>query len=160
MRRVIPLIAAMAAVTAPACDTPIAPDNRWAEPETIDFAASLGVDLDQMNRTASGLYWQDLEVGVGLAVEEGHQVVMHYNGWLPDGTLVDSSYQRGSPTQAFPVGAGLVIRGIDEGLIGMQSGGIRRLVIRPELAYGRAGKYPIPPLTTLVFEIEVVSIGL
>lgn len=148
------LLLATAALTA--CGDVAGPSDRWAEPENIQFAASLNIDLAQMNRTASGLYWQDLEVGVGLAAEIGHTVIIHYNVWLPDGTLIDSSYGK-SPIE-FPVHGGIVIAGMDEGVVGMQLGGRRKLVIRPELAYGRRGRDPVPPLATLVFDVELISI--
>jgi FKBP-type peptidyl-prolyl cis-trans isomerase FkpA len=157
MRTLTPLAILLTAVLGTACGSPVGPSDRWAEPETIEFAVSLNVDLTQMNRTASGLYWQDLEVGTGLAAEIGHTVIIHYNVWLPDGTLVDSSYGKGAPIE-FPVHGGIVIAGMDEGVVGMQLGGRRKLVVRPELAYGRRGRDPVPPLTTLVFEVELVSI--
>jgi FKBP-type peptidyl-prolyl cis-trans isomerase FkpA len=140
-----------------ACRGPSEPDDRWARPETIQFAPSLNVDLSQMTLTASGLYVQDLRMGAGRVAAAGNTVVVHYTGWLPDGTVFDSSYDRNEPIQ-FMLGVGLVIAGWDEGLIGMQPGGRRKLVIRPELAYGRRGRPPIPPLATLVFDVELVQV--
>lgn len=149
----IPLIA----IAALSCDSSTDLDERWARPENIQFAQSLEINLSEMNRTASGLYWQDLVEGTGVAAAVGHTVVIHYRGWLPDGTLFDSSYDRNDPID-FPLGGGFVIAGMDEGIVGMQPGGIRKLVIRPELAYGKRGKGPIPPLATLIFDVELVSI--
>jgi FKBP-type peptidyl-prolyl cis-trans isomerase FkpA len=140
-----------------ACRGPTEPDDRWARPESIQFASSLNIDLSAMTRTPSGLYLQDLTVGTGRMAAVGDSVRVHYVGWLPDGTVFDSSRERGMPI-TFMLGVGLVIRGWDEGLVGMQQGGTRKLVIKPELAYGRAGKGPIPPLATLVFEVELLSI--
>lgn len=139
------------------CRGPAEPDDRWARPEDIQFAASLNINLDEMTRTASGLYIQDLEVGTGPAAAVGDSVRVHYVGWLPDGTVFDSSRERGMPI-TFMLGVGIVIKGWDEGLLGMQAGGVRKLVIRPELAYGRRGRSPIPPLATLIFEVELLSI--
>jgi FKBP-type peptidyl-prolyl cis-trans isomerase FkpA len=154
MRQILILLAVLIPA---ACDSPTEPDRRWANPESIQYAAALNVDLAAMTKTASGLYWQDLRVGSGRAAVVGDSVRVHYNGWLPDGTLFDSSYERNMPI-TFMLGVGLVIKGWDEGLVGMQPGGIRKLVIKPDLAYGRGGKGPIPPLATLVFDVELLAI--
>jgi FKBP-type peptidyl-prolyl cis-trans isomerase FkpA len=147
----------IALVALAACRGPSEPDDRWARPETIQYAASLNVDLAQMTRTASGLYVQDLKLGEGRAAAAGDSVRVHYTGWLPDGTVFDNSYERNQPI-TFMLGVGLVIPGWDEGLIGMRPGGRRKLVIKPELAYGRRGKGPIPPLATLVFDVELIHV--
>ena len=139
-----------------ACDGTTDVDDRWATPERIQFSPSLAVDLSTMNRTASGLYWKDLQVGEGDSAKVGDQadVRVHFTAWLPDGTLVMTT--RGQAPLAFPLGQGLVVRAFDEGVVGMQVGGIRQLVAKPELAFGRNGRPAegVPPLTTLVFEIE------
>jgi FKBP-type peptidyl-prolyl cis-trans isomerase FkpA len=146
----------LAALLAVACTGPSEPDSRWARPENIQYAASLNVNLEEMNRTPSGLYWQDLAVGItGNTAAAGDSVRVHYTGWLPDGTVFDSSWDRATPI-TFMLGVGLVIPGWDEGLIGMRPGGKRKLVIKPELAYGRRGKGPIPPLATLIFDVEML----
>jgi len=155
MKKAILTIAALFAVAA--CRGPSEPDTRWARPESIQFAASLNVDLAQMTRTSSGLYVQDLQVGEGKAAAAGDEVRVHYTGWLPDGTVFDNSYERNMPI-TFMLGVGLVIPGWDEGLIGMRPGGKRKLVIKPELGYGRRGKGPIPPLATLVFDVEMIQV--
>ena len=139
-----------------ACDSPAEPDDRWERPEDIQFATDLGIDLAQMTLTPSGLYWQDLVVGGGAAAGVADTVWVHYTGWLPDGTTFDSTVDK--PALKFLLGVGLVIRGWDEGIVGMNMGGTRRLVIRPALAYGRAGKGPIPPLATLVFDVRLVNV--
>jgi FKBP-type peptidyl-prolyl cis-trans isomerase FkpA len=155
MRRIHSLI--LLTVFMAACRGPAEPDDRWARPEHIDYAASLNINLADMTRTVSGLYLQDLVVGTGRMAAVGDSVRVHYVGWLPDGTVFDSSRDRGMPI-TFMLGVGIVIVGWDEGLVGMQQGGKRRLVIRPELAYGRRGKGPIPPLATLIFEVEMLLI--
>jgi FKBP-type peptidyl-prolyl cis-trans isomerase FkpA len=147
----------LSALLLAACGSPAEPDDRWARPETIQYAESLNINLDEMTRTPSGLYIQDLEVGTGPAAIVGDSVRVHYVGWLPDGTVFDSSLERGTPI-TFMLGVGIVIRGWDEGLLGMQVGGVRKLVIRPELAYGRRGKGPIPPLATLIFQVQLLNI--
>ncbi|MCZ6858121.1 MAG: FKBP-type peptidyl-prolyl cis-trans isomerase [Gemmatimonadetes bacterium] len=118
-----------------------------------DFAPELNVDLSAMTRTASGLYLQDLQVGAGDEAVAGTTVSVRYEGWFPNGTTFDSNEAYG-----FPLGAGLVIPGWDEGVVGMRVGGIRKLVIPPHLAYGAAGRGSIPSNATLVFDIELLSV--
>ena len=124
-----------------------------------DFAPALNVDLAAMTHTASGLYYQDLEVGTGDEAAAGTTVTVHYEGWLADGTKFDSSRDRGTPYE-FLLGIGLVIAGWDEGVAGMRVGGMRKLVIPPQLAYGSAGAGGgvIPPNATLVFDVELLEV--
>ena len=101
----------------------------------------------------------DVTIGTGPAVENGDTVAVHYVGTLQDGTEFDSSVKRGTPFE-FTVGAGQVIQGWEEGVVGMQVGGKRVLVIPPAMAYGEAGFPPvIPPSATLVFTIELLAIN-
>ncbi len=134
-------------------------DENSTEPLTNeDFAPELNVDLSAMTRTASGLYLQDLQVGTGDEAVAGTNVSVHYEGWLPNGTKFDSSRDR-NEAFVFQLGAGLVIRGWDEGVVGMRVGGMRKLVIPPDLAYGAAGAgSSIPGDATLVFDIELLSV--
>jgi FKBP-type peptidyl-prolyl cis-trans isomerase len=104
----------------------------------------------------SGLVMQDVVVGTGAAVAAGDIVTVHYVGKLEDGTVFESS-AGGDPVDV-PIGLGYVIPGWDQGLIGMKEGGKRLLVIPPALAYGEAGRAPVPPNATLVFEIELVKV--
>jgi FKBP-type peptidyl-prolyl cis-trans isomerase FkpA len=123
-----------------------------------DFAPALNVDLNAMVQTASGLYYQDLEVGQGDEAAVGATVTVHYEGWLANGTKFDSSRDRGQPF-TFALGAETVIPGWDEGVAGMRVGGLRKLVIPPNLAYGAAGVPPtIPGNSTLVFDIELLEV--
>jgi FKBP-type peptidyl-prolyl cis-trans isomerase len=102
---------------------------------------------------------EDVKVGTGPAVKSGDLVTVHYVGTLPGGKEFDSSRPRGQPFTV-PVGAGRVIRGWDIGLIGMQVGGVRRLVIPPEEGYGAKGVPPvIPPNATLRFEVELLQVA-
>ena len=109
--------------------------------------------------TASGLKYQDITVGTGQEAKTGDTVSVHYSGYLTDGTKFDSSVDRGEPFQ-FTVGAGNVIAGWDEGLVGMRVGGVRQLTIPPDLGYGAAGAGggTIPPNATLIFDVELISI--
>ena len=108
--------------------------------------------------TDSGLQIEEIECGDGEEAQKGDTLEVHYEGTLEDGTKFDASRDHGS-TFEFQVGAGQVIQGWDEGLIGMKIGGVRKLTIPPELGYGAAGAPPaIPPNSTLIFEIELVDI--
>ena len=108
-------------------------------------------------KTASGLQYWDLKAGTGPEAKSGQTARMHYTGWLTNGKKFDSSI--GSTPYKFKIGAGEVIKGWDEGVIGMKVGGRRQLRIPPELAYGDKG-YPgvIPPKSTLIFDVQLVSV--
>jgi FKBP-type peptidyl-prolyl cis-trans isomerase FkpA len=115
-----------------------------------------------MNTTPSGLQFEDTVVGSGDVARAGQRVSVHYTGWLynngEQGGKFDSSKDRGQPF-VFPLGAGHVIKGWDEGVQGMAVGGTRRLVIPPELGYGARGAGGvIPPNATLLFEVELLAV--
>ncbi len=118
-----------------------------------------------MITTASGLQYEDTVLGTGDEATPGRRVKVHYTGWLYDptadklrGKKFDSSKDRGDPF-AFPLGAGHVIGGWDEGVQGMKIGGTRVLLIPPELGYGARGAGGvIPPNATLVFEVDLLAI--
>jgi len=107
----------------------------------------------------------DIVEGTGQVAEPGQVAVVHYTGWLYDaeaednkGEKFDSSVDRGQPF-SFPLGAGRVIRGWDEGVVGMKVGGKRRLVIPADMAYGdRGAGGVIPPGATLVFDVELIEL--
>jgi len=101
---------------------------------------------------------EDLKTGTGQEVKDNDLVVMHYTGWLTDGTKFDSSIDRDEPFEV-RIGAGYVIKGWDMGIPGMKVGGKRKLTIPPELGYGRYGVDPdIPGDATLIFEVELLKI--
>ena len=99
----------------------------------------------------------DIKIGTGAVVQEGDTVSVHYVGKLQNGQEFDASKKRGEAFE-FKVGAGRVIQGWEEGVVGMKVGGERVLVIPPEKAYGEAGIGPIPGNATLVFSIELLEI--
>jgi peptidylprolyl isomerase len=109
--------------------------------------------------TPSGLQYEDLVVGTGPMAARGTTAVVHYTGWLTNGTKFDSSKDRNEPFQ-FQVGSGQVIKGWDEGVSTMKVGGKRKLTIPSSLGYGSqgAGGGVIPPNATLVFEVELLEV--
>jgi FKBP-type peptidyl-prolyl cis-trans isomerase len=109
--------------------------------------------------TPSGLKYWDLKKGSGAVAKKGDTVKVHYTGWLTDGKKFDSSVDRGEPF-AFKLGAGMVIKGWDEGVAGMKVGGKRQLRIPPDLGYGADGAgAAIPPNATLVFDVELLAVN-
>ena len=112
-----------------------------------------------MITTKSGLMYEDKIIGDGKQAKAGDLVSVHYTGWLEDGTKFDSSKDR-NQTFRFNLGAGMVIKGWDEGVAGMKIGGTRKLTIPSELGYGSRGAGSvIPPNATLIFEIELLAVN-
>lgn len=104
-----------------------------------------------------GLIVQDVNVGTGAEATAGHKITVHYVGTLDNGSTFDSSRTRGTPF-TFGLGAGQVIKGWDEGFAGMKIGGVRKLTIPPALGYGAQAVGPIPPNSTLHFEVELLGV--
>jgi FKBP-type peptidyl-prolyl cis-trans isomerase len=142
------LIVAFLAIMGAACSRSEAPN-----PTTEVQMAS-----NDTTTTESGLEYKDLLVGEGEAARSGATAIVHYTGWLLDGTKFDSSVDRGTPFE-FTLGAGQVIKGWDEGVGTMNVGGKRELIIPADLGYGDrgAGKV-IPPGATLKFEVELLGL--
>jgi peptidylprolyl isomerase len=108
--------------------------------------------------TPTGLKYVDLVVGTGASPKPGDRITVHYTGTLENGQKFDSSYDRGRPLP-LQIGVGRVIKGWDEGVMTMKVGGKRKLIIPPQLGYGARGAPPgIPPNSTLIFEVELLSI--
>lgn len=111
----------------------------------------------QPQASQQGLQKEDLTVGNGDEAVAGKKVTVNYVGTLTNGTKFDSSYDRNQPF-SFNLGAGEVIQGWDQGVVGMKVGGKRKLVIPPELGYGGQAAGSIPPNSTLIFEIELLKV--
>lgn len=128
-------------------------NDRFSNP------ASKSTKPDAMNSlpTSQGLKIEDIKEGSGPAVKSGDTVVINYTGTLTNGKKFDSSYDRGQPFET-QIGVGNVIKGWDEGVVGMKVGGKRKLTIPPELGYGNQQIDSIPPNSTLIFEVELEGI--
>lgn len=116
-----------------------------------------------MQTTASGLQFEDITEGTGTQASKGQSVTVHYTGWLynngTQGTKFDSSKDRNDPF-VFNLGAGMVIKGWDEGVAGMKVGGTRTLIIPAQLGYGARGAGGvIPPNATLKFDVELLAVA-
>jgi FKBP-type peptidyl-prolyl cis-trans isomerase FkpA len=139
--------AAPSATVGPSADRPVALD-------ATTFAPDLAVDLKTFTRLPSGMYVFDVVKGGGVVAAEGRKVSFRYSAYLPNGTLVESQRQaiEAEMTEA------VMIKGLRFGIAGMRAGGQRRLVVPPALAYGRWQVGRVPPNSTLVFDIELVSV--
>ena len=129
-----------------------------SDPNPILFAMAEETPSDSNSRTTeSGLIITDIVDGEGDEANPGELVTVNYTGTLEDGTQFDTSI--GRAPFSFPLGAGRVIKGWDEGVAGMKVGGKRKLVIPPELGYGSRNMGPIPANSTLIFEVELLKVN-
>jgi peptidylprolyl isomerase len=131
---------------------------RWQAVSWVSMPIKASVLGAKAVTTPSGLKYEDIVVGTGESPSPGKIVKVHYTGWLEDGTKFDSSFDHGDQPIDFPIGVGRVIKGWDEGVITMKVGGKRKLVIPPQLGYGARNAGPIPPNSTLVFEVELLGV--
>ena len=149
----LPILSVLLFVLAPAAlaqDTPPAKPTAPKEPVRSSIE-----DLKEV-KTESGLRYWDVKVGDGESPSDPKaRVTVHYSGWLTDGTLFDSSVKGGKPSEFRLDG---VIKGWTEGLMSMKVGGIRQLLIPPELAYGKRAKSNIPADSTLIFDVELIGV--
>jgi len=151
--------ALLAAVVLSACGSSDSPTAPAASPKTIEedtFAASLQVDLATMTKLASGVYVRDVKPGDGATVHANSNIRTFYAGFLSNGRSFDSNI--GLAPRDFDLG-GSLIAGWKLGIPGMRAGGIRKLVIPWQLAYGPAGTSGIPPYANLVFNVEVTRVN-
>jgi FKBP-type peptidyl-prolyl cis-trans isomerase FkpA len=129
---------------------------------TLLIASGCGSDTPSSpssNQPRAEFTQTDLRVGTGATAANGRLLTTNYTGWLFDPARPEQKgTQFDSGTTSFTLGAGGVIRGWDQGVLGMRVGGLRRLTIPPELAYGSAGRNPIPPNASLVFDVELVNV--
>lgn len=127
-----------------------------SDPAKLFYAPELGIDLTDFELTSTGLYIQDVEIGDGPIARRTSRVWISYVGWLPDGTVFDGNV--GGDPYHLRLGGNEVIRGWNEGIVGMRRGGERRLVVRPGLGYGSRGKGDVPPGATLIFYLKLVDV--
>ena len=139
------LAAAASAAPVPKAKAKADPGEPWAFPD---------LKSEGWTELKDGLKVWDVKEGEGEPVKAGAKVKVHYTGWLTDGKEFDSSKKRGQPLQ---FGLNQVIKGWQEGIPGMKPGGVRRLLVPPEMGYGKNGAPgAIPPDATLVFVIELL----
>ena len=155
--------AAPAETAKPPAPAPAAPQAQPAQAGKEDpLAAARKLGTATQNpvvTTASGLQYIDVKVGTGAEAKAGQVVSVHYTGWLVNGTKFDSSRNPGRQAFQFPLDGGRVIKGWDEGVAGMKVGGVRKLIVPSNLAYGPMGRAPvIPPDATLIFEVELMGV--
>ncbi|NJR38959.1 MAG: FKBP-type peptidyl-prolyl cis-trans isomerase [Leptolyngbyaceae cyanobacterium CSU_1_4] len=137
--------------------TLVAQANLLTQPEGTPMSQAAPSPEGNIVTTDSGLQYVDIVEGTGAAPQKGQTVSVHYTGTLENGTKFDSSRDRGQPFQ-FPLGAGRVIKGWDEGIASMKIGGQRQLIIPPDLGYGSRGAGGvIPPNATLLFDVELLG---
>lgn len=165
------LVIVVAQVTGPSSEAVAAPQSSdpssltVPEPLLAQASSTSATDLmteaapeENLVTTPSGLKYIDIVEGTGDMPKTGQTVRVHYTGTLEDGRKFDSSRDRNQPFE-FPIGAGRVIKGWDEGLSTMKVGGQRKLIIPPELGYGARGAGGvIPPNATLIFDVELLGI--
>ena len=150
--------AAATAQPAVAATTTQSPADAVSPPPIGATQTTTAKPTTQQGAAVTELIKEDTKVGTGDEAVTGKQVTVHYTGWLADGTKFDSSKDRGTPF-SFQLGGGQVIKGWDQGVVGMKVGGIRKLTIPPELGYGARGAGGvIPPNATLVFEVELLGV--
>jgi FKBP-type peptidyl-prolyl cis-trans isomerase len=149
-------LASVVVLTLAACGGSGSGGGTTPKPVPLDstvFAPDLAVDLKAFTRLPSGMYIFDAVKGSGIVAAEGRKVTFKYQAFLPDGTLVEA--------QATPIEAEMnegMIKGLRFGIAGMHAGGQRRLVVPSTMAYGRSQYGRVPPNSTLVFDVQLVSV--
>ena len=155
MRRGVGLMVAMAVAGWGCSDSPT--DVQEQVIEEVEFASSLGINLDDMRRLATGVYIQDLVIGTGEPAVFGTQITIHYQGWLTDGTqFVSREFD-------FPMGQDRVPLGLEDGVLNLRVGGTRRIIVPPRRGYGGIpqigeGGTEIPGGSVLIYEVELLEV--
>ena len=151
-------VASPQVASATAVNTAIAQASSSGSSSTGAAAMTDANKAENITTTPSGLQYIDIVEGTGETPKKGQTVEVHYTGTLEDGRKFDSSRDRGQPFN-FPLGAGRVIKGWDEGISTMKVGGQRKLIIPPDLGYGSRGAGGvIPPNATLIFDVELLGV--
>ena len=145
--------------TAPEANAPLPALEATGENQPVVQAQedTKPIIKNKIIKTKSGMTIETTHEGTGESITNGKRASMLYTGKLTDGTVFDSTSKRNNEPFSFNLGMGEVIKGWDEGVLGMKVGEKRTLTIPYELAYGEAGYGPIPPKATLIFDIELVS---
>jgi peptidylprolyl isomerase len=151
MKRLIALCAVFAT-----CCPPVALAVPTAATKAHD--AKAGSVVGKTITTKSGLKYVDLVIGKGPTPKLGQTISVLYTGRLTNGTVFDSTSNRNNEPFETPIGVGQVIKGWDEGMLGMRVGGKRRLTIPPSLGYGSEAQGPIPANSTLIFDVQLLAI--
>jgi FKBP-type peptidyl-prolyl cis-trans isomerase FkpA len=134
-----------------------APAPPVVVPEAVTFAPSLRVELHAMRLLTTGVYVRDLVEGEGRPARPGRRVTLHYTGFLSDGTQIEQVTLPTPPVE-FELGQRTMIRGLESGILEMRPGGRRQLVIPPSQGYGVHQSGRVPPNSTLVYFVQLVSV--
>jgi len=127
--------------------------------EQTTFAAGLNVDLAQSTKTASGLYYRDIPVGTGATATATSKISVYYSAYFANGQKFDEIVSPSTPlVRTLGLTPPELIKGWEEGIVGMKVGGTRQLIIPPELAYGSSGYLSVPPNAVLVFNVTLVAL--
>ncbi|MBI3790650.1 MAG: FKBP-type peptidyl-prolyl cis-trans isomerase [Gemmatimonadetes bacterium] len=141
-----------------ACENPAAGNQAaQTDPLTAQYDSSLHIDITQYAVTTNGAFTKDSVVGGGNVVATGKTISLRYVGRLIDGTIFDQDTATGAPVLSFTVGAGTVIKGFDEGVVGMRVGGKRVIIVPPKIGYGATPRAGIPGNSILIFSISLTS---
>jgi FKBP-type peptidyl-prolyl cis-trans isomerase FkpA len=144
----------------PAAEESAAPADAVFDMRNVHFAPELAVSLDAMTRTDDGIYIADVREGRGRAAEFGSSITVEYRAWLPDGTLFEQRPSaEGFGLSEFVLGENAPVAGLNSGIAGMRTGGIRRIALPPEHGYGLVGRPAgVPAETPLLFEVRLMNV--
>ena len=159
-RRLVLLAGGCVLAVALGCKNPAAgPTLPPPDPLTAEYDTALHINISQYTVTTNGAFTRDSTVGGGNIAASGKAVTLRYVGRLVDGTIFDQDTSAGLSPLAFTIGAGTVIKGFDEGLVGMRAGGKRVIIIPPKLGYGSEPRASIPANSILIFRIQLLTVN-